>query len=123
MSLKTEVEEIRVERRGDVAVLHLLGDHDTCNVEQLRQAIAAPVEAGDGVVVSLMETQFIDSAVVHALCRADQGLRQQGRRLALQVATATLVRRVLEVSGLSSDLPSTGSLEAALAFAARDETG
>jgi anti-anti-sigma factor len=122
MAPETEAGDILVERRGDVAVLHLLGEHDTFNVERLRQAIAAPALAGDGVVVSLMETQVIDSSVIHALFCGDQGLSTNGRRLTLHVATEAIVRRVLEITGVTTDLPSTGSLEEALAFAARDAT-
>ena len=100
---------------GDVAVLNLLGQHDTCNVEQLGQAITAHGAAGEGVVVSLSLTEFIDSSVVRALVRGDRELQQQGRRLTLHVATEAVVRRVLEITELTAELPTTGSLEEALA--------
>lgn len=115
--------EILEERHGDVVVLHLLGEHDLSNAEKLTTAIASPAEAGQGVVVSLIETGFIDSTTIHALYRADRVLQSGGRRLALHVATEAVVQRVLEISGLTSDLPSTGVLEEALALAARDEGG
>ncbi len=113
---------IEIERRGDVAVLNLLGQHDTCNVEQLGQAITAHGAAGEGVVVSLSLTEFIDSSVVHTLVRGDRELQQQGRRLTLHVATEAVVRRVLEITELTTELPTTGSLEEALALAARDDS-
>ena len=123
MATRAEMGEVRAERRGDVWLLRLLGEHERGNVGFLRRAIAAHVEADEGVVVSLVETQFIDAAVVHTLFHADQELRARGRRLSLHVATEDVVRRVLEITGLTDDLPSTGSLEDALARAARGEAG
>ena len=123
MATRVEQGEVRAERRGDVGFLRLLGDHDMGNVALLRQAISAHIEGGEGVVVSLVETQFIDAAVVRTLFDADQELQARGRRLSLHVATEDVVRRVLEITGLTDDLPSTGSLEDALARAARGEAG
>ena len=122
MASEAEAGFIEVERRGDVAVLNLLGQHDTGNVEQLGQAITAHGAAGEGVVISLTLTEFIDSAVIHALVRGDRELTKQGRRLTLHVATEAIVRRVLEITGLTTQLPSSGSLEEALALAARDDS-
>ena len=116
MATRAELGEVQAERRGDVAVLRLLGEHDMANVGLLR-------EAGEGVVVSLVSTQFIDASVVRTLFDGDQELRTRGRRLTLHVATEDVVRRVLEITGLTDELPSTGSLEEALAGAARGEIG
>jgi anti-anti-sigma factor len=123
MATRAELDEVRAERRGDVGVLRLLGEHDMGNVGLLRRAIAAHIEADEGVVVSLVDTQFIDATVVRTLFDGDQELRARGRRLSLHVATEDVVRRVLEITGLTDDLPATGSLEDALAAAARGETG
>lgn len=123
MATGAELGEVRAERRGDVGVLQLLGEHDMANVGVLRRAIAAHVEAGEGVVVSLVSTEFIDASVVRTLFDGDQELRARGRRLTLHVATEDVVRRVLEITGLTDELPTTGSLEEALADAGRGEIG
>jgi anti-anti-sigma factor len=102
------LDEVRAERRGDVGVLRLLGEHDMGNVGLLRRAIAAHIEADEGVVVSLVDTQFIDATVVRTLFDGDQELRARGRRLSLHVATEDVVRRVLEITGLTDDLPCHG---------------
>jgi anti-anti-sigma factor len=119
----SEAGVIESERRGDVVLLRLLGEHDTTSKGHLVEALDGLAWEGRGVVVSLMETQFIDSAVVNVLFRADRDLRGRGKRLVLHVATESVVRRVLEITGLSSELSTTGSLEEALALAARDEGG
>jgi anti-anti-sigma factor len=114
---------IETERRGDVVLLRLHGEHDIASTSRLAHALADHVWDGTGVVVSLMETQFIDSAVINLLFRGDAELRKRGKRLVLHVATESVVRRVLEITQLSSNLPTTGSLEEALVLAARDQNG
>jgi anti-anti-sigma factor len=114
---------IDTERRGDVVVLGLRGEHDIASRSPLADALADCAWEGSGVVVSLMKTQFIDSSVINVLVRADAQLRERGRRLVLHVATESVVRRVLDLTQLSSNLPTTGSLEEALVLAARDENG
>jgi anti-anti-sigma factor len=123
MASKVQFGEVVVERHGDVAVLRLLGEHDISTVAAVRRAIATPVEAGEGVVVSLVETQFLDAAVVRALREADHELEPHGRRLVVHVATENVVRRVLEITGLTEDLPTTGSLHDALAGARQQKSG
>jgi anti-anti-sigma factor len=120
-SLQTGV--IQIEHRGDVVLMRLLGEHDSTSKALLAGALAAHAHEATGVVVSLMETQFIDSTTVNVLFRGDAELRKRGKRLVLHVATESIVRRVLEITRLSGDLPTTGSLEEALAQAADDEDG
>jgi len=110
-----------VRRQAGVALIRLVGEHDMATVVDLREEIDGHVAARDGVVVSLMEAEFIDSAVVRELYRSDKALRKQGRRLVLHVATASIVQRLLEVSGLRAALPCTGSLDEAFRLAAARE--
>jgi len=112
---------IRAERRGDVVLLRLLGEHDSTSKTLLAGALAAHAREATGVVVSLMETEFIDSTTVDVLFRGDAEFRTRGKRLVLHVATESVVRRVLEITRLTADVPTTGSLEEALALAAGDE--
>jgi anti-anti-sigma factor len=108
---------LEVEQHDDVAVVRLLGEHDISTSDLLGSELHRHV--GEGIVVSLTETEFLDSSVVHELYAAHERLRKQNRQLVLHVATASIVRRVLELSGLSTELPCTGSLEQAVEFARR----
>jgi anti-anti-sigma factor len=121
MASSVELGQVGVQRHGDVAVLRLLGEHDLSTVESVRRAIAGQVEAGEGVVVSLVETRFLDAAIVRALRDGDAELQPRDRRLVVHVATENVVRRVLEITGLTEALPTTGSLEDALVRARRGE--
>jgi anti-anti-sigma factor len=104
-----------------VALIRLLGEHDMSTGADLGEALNQHIAAGDGVVVSLMEAEFIDSTVVRELYRGQNALGKQGRRLVLHVATASIVQRLLEISGLKAALPCTGSLDEAFRLAAARE--
>jgi anti-anti-sigma factor len=112
---------VKTETHGDVTVVALVGDHDVATVELVRAQLDAVASSGGGLVVSLMETTFFDSSVVHALYDANGKLVEHDRRLVLHVATAPIVSRVLEVSGLQATVPTTGSLEEAIELARRPE--
>lgn len=110
---------IKSETHGDVVVVALVGDHDVASVTEVRAQLDAVAASGSGLVVSLMETTFFDSSVVHALYGANGKLIEHDRQLVLHVATAPIVRRVLEVSGLQTAVPTTGSLREAIELARR----
>jgi len=112
---------LEVRRQDCVALIRMVGEHDMATVADLGEVIGEQVAAGDGVVVSLMDATFIDSSVVRELYRGDSALREDGWRLVLHVATASIVKRVLEISALSAALPCTGSLDEAIRMAAARE--
>lgn len=110
---------ITTETHSDVTVVGLAGEHDVTTAGAVREQLRAVVASGGGLVVSLMETTFFDSSIVHALFDVDQQLQEGDRRLVLHVATAPIVRRVLEVSMLADTVPCIGSLSEAVERAGR----
>jgi anti-anti-sigma regulatory factor len=66
------------------------------------------------LVVGLSEAQFIDSSFVNNLLKADRLARQQATLLRLQIGSAPIVRRVLEISGLVTKLECVESHQEAL---------
>ena len=77
---------LEVRRQEGVAVIRLLGEHDMSTGAALGEEIDQHIAAGDGVVVSLMEAEFIDSTVVRQLYRGDDALRKLRRAVrALQL--------------------------------------
>lgn len=121
MSPTTEPGTLQVEEQNGVARICLLGEHDLATVVALREQIECAAAADRGLVVSLTDTEFIDSSVTHALFDGDTMLRARGRRLVLHVSTASIVRRVLEISRLDTALPNTVSLDEAIALATARE--
>jgi anti-anti-sigma regulatory factor len=105
--------------REDVAVLGLVGEHDMATVEQVAFNITEQAAHGRGLVVSLIETQFIDTSLVRELFRGDQEMLRHGRRLVLHVGGNETIRRVLELAQVREQLLCCDSLEEAVAFASQ----
>jgi anti-anti-sigma factor len=109
-------DSISIDKHGNVIVVRLVGDHDVSTVTELRAAldILPPAPA---VVVSLADTTFFDSSVVHALIATDAHLRRRNRKLVLHVPTPSLAERVLQASQRGTPIPLVPSLDEALALA------
>ena len=112
-------------RDGEVTVIALRGEHDLQTAPDLRDALAASRAAGDSLVVDLSATTFVDSSILGLLVDARERALEDGRRfaLALDGAAADPVRRVLDVTGLTSELPVHESLKDALEAARGDREG
>ena len=87
-----------------IAALCLEGDFDLANASKI-------IEEGERllvtkhVILDLGEATFIDSAVVHALFTLASEARTNRRVAVLQLGTAAIVERVLEVSCIDRVLP------------------
>ncbi len=82
------------------AVVELTGEHDLESKEPLGKLFSSLVEENDLVVVDLSEAEFIDSSVLHGLVTANQLAQARGSRFRLQLGTAAIVEKALELSGL-----------------------
>lgn len=82
------------------AVVELTGEHDLESKEPLRRLFSSLIEENDLVVVDLSEAEFIDSSVLHSLVTANQLAQARGSRFRLQLGTAAIVEKALELSGL-----------------------
>jgi anti-sigma B factor antagonist len=93
---------VRVDRASPgVLVVELVGDHDLSNASDLEAALDGGLSPDSGVVVDLSEATFIDSRVIKALFDTNDRLAGHGRQLVLQLQTAGIVMRVLEVTKLT----------------------
>ena len=109
---------IEVSRYDDgVAAIKLLGEHDMSTRGELYEALNLLLAQGQRVIVDLSDTEFIDSSVLHALVSGDQQAGNNGHRLTLQVGTAPIVKRAVEVGGLLDYLPYGATREQALELA------
>lgn len=85
-------------------VAALLGEHDLATSGELRTLLAREVERNEVVVVDVSAVDFLDCSVLACLARADGAATAHGSRLVLQVGTAPIVRRLLDLSGLLDSL-------------------
>ena len=99
---------IRLEERGDTAVVLISGACDASGHKQLREHLLE-VELGDanGIVVDLTALQFIDSIGLRVVIAAWNRARHAGHRFSVALATSGQVRRVFEVTGVDQVLPVT----------------
>ena len=65
-------------------------------------------------MIDVSEARFIDSSFVNNVLKADRLARQRDKTLRLQIGTAPIVRRVLEISGIVEKLDCVDSRVEAL---------
>ena len=95
---------VRVGRRGEVIVVALAGEHDLASRDSVRGAVDGALETGLAVVIDLRGADFVDSVVaaVFLEARKKAKLRDLGLGLVLSDAPENPVRRMLEVSELTT---------------------
>jgi anti-anti-sigma factor len=92
------------ETDGIVAVC-LSGDFDLTNASVAREHIDSALESGNHLIVDLTEATFIDSSVINVLFGAAKAVAGRNQTVVLQVATALVVERALELVAIESVLP------------------
>ena len=99
---------------GDRAVVQVGGEVDVATCPQLQAALAELVDRGfHQLIVDLEQVSFLDCAGIGVLVDARRRVQEHGGSLRL-VRPAPLVRRVLEVTGMTAVFPIDGSLGMAL---------
>ena len=89
-----------VSREGAVTVVALRGEADRATLHVAVDALSDVISDGDGdVVVDLAQMEFIDSAALRALLRAQATLEGSGRHLTLR-SPSRIAARLLGVFGL-----------------------
>jgi anti-sigma B factor antagonist len=98
-----------------VPVVAAPGEIDITNAPGFRTALLEASALGRGTfVVDMSQTQFCDSAGMHALVLAHKHSRSEGGELLL-VVQASAVLRVFALTGVDRLIPSFPSLEESLA--------
>jgi anti-sigma B factor antagonist len=93
---------------GTSTRLEIGGEIDLGSVDALRDELGMIVESGTGnVEVDMSAVSFCDSTGLCALIAARQHLDTRGRRLSI-INASSHVARLLDVSGLTDSLSSTG---------------
>lgn len=101
----------------DITVIALVGEHDLSTSDAIWRELELAVRARQAVIVDLSDAEFIDSSVIHQLMKADKLARGEGTRVTLQLETAPVVQRVIQVTGLERHFVIAHSRELAIALA------
>ena len=91
------------ERDGIVAVC-LEGEFDLRNAPVLGDQLDLALESGNGVIFDLSEATFIDSSVIHVLVQTSKAASARKQPVVLQLGTAAIVERVLEIAEIEQVL-------------------
>ena len=101
--------------RPRTCVIALHGEYDTGTAEQMEELFDDVLAVNDLVVVDIGGADFIDSSFLRNLLVADQRATEQQKLFRLQMGTAQIVRRALEVSGVLERLTVVDNREDAIA--------
>ena len=94
----------------DHATVELTGEHEAYSAEKLARGLGGLIEEGVSVTVDLSRAAFVDSTVVGVLLVAarDAEARELALSLVLGPETGWPVRRLLDVTGLATQLRVVG---------------
>ena len=99
------MKDVEVTYPGDgIAVVALHGEHDCATKDEMAALLAREVSRNDLVAVDVSEATFIDSSFLHNLSRAHRAATNRETHFVLQMGTAHIVRKALEISGLLHSL-------------------
>lgn len=105
--------KVRSEEEDGVCVVSVEGELDMNTAVELERALEGPVDAGDKpLLVDLSRCEFIDSTGIALIVRSWQKLNRDGRFALCGVGDQ--VKRVLDITGLETTIPSHPSREQAL---------
>jgi len=97
------IDPLQIERHGTVPVGRLSGEVDISHVPVVRDRLFSALDNhGNGLVIDLSDTSYVDSAVVNLLFELADRLGTHQLRLVVVVPEGGLVDRVLTIVDLSS---------------------
>lgn len=97
---------LRVASEADgIVALCVQGDFDLANVSALRDEVDETLARGDDLILDLSEASFIDSSVIHVLFHAARAVRGREQSLVLQLGTAPIVERALQIAEIERVVP------------------
>jgi anti-sigma B factor antagonist len=107
--------EVAVERRGASVVAHVSGEVDMTNAAYLREQVldSMPNDALT-LVIDISECRYLDSAGIEVLFDLSRRLGRRRQELRLVMPPGSPLKRVIELTDVSSAAPVHDSLDSAL---------
>jgi anti-anti-sigma factor len=104
-----------IEPRQGAAVVELRGEHDLSTQPELSDLLAGLIAGHELVVVDISEATFIDSTFIHGLSLASEAAASDASTFRVQLGTARIVDRVVEITHIGDLIEVVATREAALA--------
>jgi anti-anti-sigma factor len=109
------LDDVHVDRTvPGIAVATFSGEHDLATKHEVHDLLSSLVTDNQHVVADFSTAEFVDSSILYVLRSVDNEARDQGCTFRLQLATAAIVRRAFEVTGLLDTFDVVPTREAAL---------
>lgn len=108
---------VDIKRHGGAAwIVSLHGEHDLTTQPILAGQLRGLAQTGDGLIVDMTHTEFIDSTVIGVLLGAfEEAGGRKGRRFVIVVPrNGAIANRVVSLVGLDRVIPTVGHLETAV---------
>jgi anti-anti-sigma factor len=97
-----------------VTHVHVSGEIDLANVDEVRHAITTALSSDPArVVLDLRDTTYLDSAAIAMLFRLAQRLGHRRQQLRLVVPKEAPIRAVLDLTRIDTVIPLDDAVEAA----------
>jgi anti-anti-sigma factor len=112
--------EIERSEHAGVLLVAVAGELDISNVGALEDAAFELPNEALGVVLDLSRATYIDSATLGLLFKLLRSLERRGQSLRVVCTPGSAARRVLELTGFSSELTCVGDRDEAVAAIRRD---
>jgi anti-anti-sigma factor len=97
---------LRLDSEADrIVAVCVQGDFDVANVSAFRDEVDKSLASGDDLILDLSQASFIDSSVIHVLFAAARAVRGREQSLVLQLGTAPIVERALEIAEIERVVP------------------
>jgi anti-sigma B factor antagonist len=109
------LEELSLERHGDVVLARVRGEIDLSNVPAVRdQLLHAVPNTARSLVLDLSDTDYLDSSGIRLIFELSSRLGIHGQDLHLVVPDDSIVRRILVITEVHRVVPLSTSVNAAL---------
>lgn len=93
-----------VAETDEIVAVCLEGDFDLSNAPAFADEIDRALESKNDLILDLSEATFIDSSVINVLVRASRAVRGRPQSVVLQLGTAAIVERALEIASIEQVL-------------------
>ena len=98
----------------EIAVLCLEGEFDRANAPRIIEEGDRIIGDGKHLIVDLSASTFIDSSVINALFHLGDQAMTERRVAVMQLGTAAIVERVIELTRIERVLPRTATRQEAI---------
>ena len=114
--MKDALAQLSFENAGDVVIVHIEGEIESSNADDLRAALAGRLKNDSaGLILDLTRTTYLDSSGIELVFDLARRMRTHRQALRLVVPPEAPMRRVLELCDIDEAAPVDLTVDESLA--------